>query len=78
MPVLLLWKSICRSSAEKDEPPTRVVSMNCSMVYCRTARAEDFAAVLDSCARAGTAASAVSANSAASATRDDTRGDFSF
>src|SRR5688572_8636108 len=39
MPVLLLWKSISFSSAENDEPPIRTVSINCSIVYCRTLRA---------------------------------------
>src|SRR3712207_156278 len=69
MPVLLLWKRIWLSSEEKDAPPTRVVSMNCSMVYCLTARAgvEVFAPAFDAacCARAD-AANEVRAKSAAS------------
>src|SRR3954468_12714883 len=43
MPVLLLWNKIFLLSAEIDAPPIRVVSMNCSMVYCFTCRgASDF------------------------------------
>src|SRR6516162_8695057 len=34
MPLLLLWNRIDFSSGEKELPPTRTVSMNCSMVYC--------------------------------------------
>src|SRR5918993_2053200 len=41
MPVLLLWKRTDCSSGEKEAPPMRTVSMNCSMVYCLTARAFD-------------------------------------
>src|SRR3954471_4406735 len=39
MPLLLLWNRIDFSSDENEAPPSRVVAMNCSMVYCFTARA---------------------------------------
>src|ERR1700754_1668031 len=77
MPVLLLWKRSCFSSEEKDAPPTRVVSMNCSMVYCLTTRRETFGGLFGvtyfDCASAAPA-SAVRVRSAASARRSAARG----
>src|SRR5215213_7742212 len=78
MPVLLLWKRTWLSSEEKDEPPRRVVSMNCSMVYCLTARAGPAVLALffdaTCCARAAPA-SAVNEISAASRSLKAARGE---
>jgi hypothetical protein len=44
MPVLFVEKRIYFSSGEKEAPETRVVAMNCSIVYCLAGRATGFAA----------------------------------
>src|SRR5687767_10434745 len=67
MPERLLWKRTVCSSGEKELPPTRVVAMNCSMVYCRTARFDSWAAC--ACAKVERQARAASAMSESRAPR---------